>query len=179
MCLTPNPPTPRGFSWLLFLGFLSFGGDHLRPQATAERLISHMDSPTSCGSVSRFAQHMSKRNSGELLRLWWGGRPYRQHQIFQFFYLTNIYPALAEARNSTVIKGSLALCSHGVCILEVSSGMNQIIKDDCAPGRELGTDGRITARWQLRDRLGETSGENPSCAQQAMMDEWGEEAPAS
>lgn len=77
----------------------------------------------------------------------------------QFICLTNIYPALAEARNPTVIKGSL--CSHGVYILEVSSGMAQIIKDDCAPGRELGTDRRIAERREQRERLGEASGENP------------------
>lgn len=94
----------------------------------------------------------------------------------QFICLTNIYPALAEARNPTVIKGSL--CSHGVYILEVSSGMAQIIKDDCAPGRELGTDRRIAARREQRERLGEASGENPhALSRQRWIN--GEEAPAS
>lgn len=70
----------------------------------------------------------------------------------RFICLTNIYPALAEARNSTVIKGSLALCSHGVCSPEVRTGMTQIIKDDYAHGRELRADRRSAARRQLKER---------------------------
>lgn len=125
---------------------------------------------------------MSKKNSGTLLR-----PPVRTESLSAasntpFICLTNIYPALAvsshcaEARNSTAIKGSLALCSHS---LEVRTSINQIIKDDGSEGKELSAGRRIVAREQGREREGRTRCRKPSHAKQAVMVMEGEEAPAS
>lgn len=103
-----------------------------------------------------------------------------------FICLTNIYPALAasshgaEARNSAVIKGSLALCSHEVCNLEVRASVNQIIKDDYPEGKGLGAARRITTRKQLREKYGRNFWRKPSHTKQAVTDDKEEEeAPAS
>lgn len=99
-----------------------------------------------------------------------------------FIYLTNIYPALAvsshcaEARNSTMIKGSLALCSHS---LEVRTSINQIIKDDSLEGKELSAGRRIMAREQVREQEGRNRRRKPSRTKQAVTVTKGEEAPAS
>lgn len=83
---------------------------------------------------------------------------------------------MAEARNSTVIKGSLALCSHS---LEVRTGINQIIKDDGSEGKELSAGRRVMAREQVRERGGRNRCRKPSRAKHAVAVMEGEEAPAS
>lgn len=126
---------------------------------------------------------MSKKNSGTLLRPRVRTESLSAASNTPFIYLTNIYPALAvsshcaEARNSTVIKGSLTLCSHS---LEVRTSINQIIKDDGSEGKELSAGRRrIMAREQGREREGRTRCRKPSHAKQAVMVMEGEEAPAS
>lgn len=83
---------------------------------------------------------------------------------------------MAEARNSTVIKGSLALCSHS---LEVRTGINQIIKDDGSERKELSAGRRVMAREQVRERGGRNRCRKPSRAKHAVTVMEGEEAPAS
>lgn len=100
---------------------------------------------------------MSKKNSGCLIKAAARTASLSAASDISFICLTNIYPALAvsshcaEARNSTVIKGSLALCSHS---LAVRTGINQIIKDDGPEGKELSAGRRIMAREQGRERGG-------------------------